>query len=147
MIIPSVLLILVLIKAFSTRKFKNDVGKWAEPSLTNENLVSPAELNNLNDVLLINLEGNTELFNGGSVHEILLPAASLLEKRNLKRINAYKNKDVVLYSEDPSLNARIWMILSQMGYKNLFILMNDSTDNEAIKYEFRPDSMYRPEIR
>jgi hypothetical protein len=62
-----------------------------------------------------------------------------LNKNNFSLIGKH-NGPVLLYSADPGLSARIWMLLSQMGRRNIYIL-TDSTDNEILKYKFRPDSL------
>ncbi|HWR74781.1 MAG TPA: hypothetical protein VN276_04045, partial [Bacteroidales bacterium] len=50
---------------------------------------------------------------------------SILEKTNLSLIR--KNKGpVILYAEDDSVSARVWMVLSEMGIRNIFILRDDS---------------------
>ncbi|MCK7537140.1 MAG: rhodanese-like domain-containing protein [Marinilabiliales bacterium] len=48
---------------------------------------------------------------------------SILEKENLKLIR--KNKGpVILCSDDSSVSARVWMVLSEMGIKNIYILQD-----------------------
>ena len=73
----------------------------------------------------------------------ILPDA-ILNKDNLNKINKFNGK-IFLTSPDQALSARIWMVLSQMGIKNLYILTNDN-DNETFKNKFRPDSLTGPEL-
>jgi hypothetical protein len=52
---------------------------------------------------------------------------SILDKQNMKLIR--KNVGpVILYSEDISEVARIWMILSEMGVRDLYILSESANE-------------------
>jgi len=51
---------------------------------------------------------------------------------------------VILFSEDYSLSSKVWMILSQSGFRNIYIYTTDP-GNEVLKKEFRSDSLTRPE--
>ncbi len=69
---------------------------------------------------------------------LFIAAGRLLDKENLKAIHTHQGP-VLLVSDDPSISAKAWMILSQMGYRDLFVLTEkDST--EVLKYKFRPDT-------
>jgi len=70
-----------------------------------------------------------------------IPPDSILNKNHSTQIMKHDGP-VLLYSSDPGLSARIWMLLSQMGRRNIYIL-TDSTDNEVLKYKFRPDSLMK----
>jgi 3-mercaptopyruvate sulfurtransferase SseA len=49
----------------------------------------------------------------------------ILENENLTIIR--KNRGpVILFSDDSSVSARIWLVLSEMGMKNIYILQNES---------------------
>jgi hypothetical protein len=52
-----------------------------------------------------------------------------------------KRSNVILDSEDPVLSARVWMLLSQMGYANVFILerekLTEATDDRKT-FDFLP---------
>ncbi len=69
---------------------------------------------------------------------------SILLKKNLNAIRKFSGS-ILINSERPDVSARVWMLLSQMGIRNLFILASD-TDNEAFKNEFRPDTLVQPEL-
>ena len=45
---------------------------------------------------------------------------------------------VVLTSSDPGLTARIWMLLSQMGREDLYIISD--SENEVLKFKLETDS-------
>jgi 3-mercaptopyruvate sulfurtransferase SseA len=73
-----------------------------------------------------------------------IPADSILSKKYLNTIRKH-NGPVILFSSEMAVSARIWMLLSQMGCKNIYILTNN-TDNEVFKSKFRPDTVTRPEL-
>jgi hypothetical protein len=135
--------ILVLIKQFGGIHFKNDAKRWAEPSMLRSNILSGELIRTLaGEKLIINLDNE----NGGTddkTKEFLsIPADSIL---NNLRIIRQHDGPVLLVSSDYAISARIWMVLSQMGLRNIYILTNDA-DNEVFKSKFRPDTLVRPEL-
>jgi hypothetical protein len=57
-----------------------------------------------------------------------------------------KNKGpVILVSSENTISARIWMLLSQKGLKNIFIL-SEEKDFEVLKNKFRTDTLSIPEL-
>jgi hypothetical protein len=141
-VIALVLIVLILIVVRSTGKnhFRNDAKKWAETSFRRANTMNPEQAKLLKgNILIINLDKNTNpvLEIAGNIKNI--PADSILSRVNIKTILKNDASQVLLYSSEPALSARVWMILSQMGCKNLYILTSD-TDNEVLKYKFVPDS-------
>jgi hypothetical protein len=134
------LLILVLIRSFMVSHFKNDAKKWAEPSVKQSNRITIEQAGSLKGKsLTINLDKDVSRLMEltGDVQNI--PAESVLMKDYVSMILKHDGP-VMLFSSDPGLSARIWMILSQMGCRNIYILAN-SSDNEVFKYKFRPDTL------
>ncbi len=124
LVLPLFLLvvILVLIRTFSQKNFRYDAVKWAEPSAIGSNILTKDQIATLSgEILLINLGNDAaidEQFQGNTMN---INPDSILEKTNLMRIR--KNKGpVILYSGDNSVSARVWMVLSEMGMKNIYIL-------------------------
>lgn len=139
------LLILILIRSTGTNHFKSDAVKLAKPSLDRINLIDIKNIETLSgDKLIIFLNKSEFQQDGISAKTISIPADSIIAKKNIKTILAHTGP-VLLYSSEPSLSARIWMVLSQLGIKDIFI-MTPETDNEVIKYKFRPDTMTGPEL-
>jgi hypothetical protein len=140
-------LTLVIIRSVSTNHFKPDAKKLAEPSVMRSNLISNEEMASISgEVLLINLGGaNAEGDGNGSKTEVLsISPDAILDKSIIKRLSGFDGK-IVLASSDASVSARMWMLLSQMGIDNLFILTADN-ENESSKNKFRPDTLTRPEL-
>ena len=139
------LLILVLIRSAGSYHFKPDAEKLAEPSFINSNIIGKDQLASIpGDKLIISLTDlqDNEKNTLGNVLEIA--PGDILLKENIDKI---KNNTgpVLLYSGDPAITSRIWMVLTQMGIKNIFIL-TFNPDNEVLKHEFRPDTLLKPEF-
>jgi hypothetical protein len=120
----------VLIRTFSQSNFRYDAVKWAEPSALGTNIVTEDQIPSDGDeILLIYLGPDTAANIRVQDKTMKMNPESILEKSNLSLIR--KNKGpVVLYSADNSVPARIWMILSEMGIKNIYILQDDSLNKE-----------------
>ena len=139
------ILILVLIRLLGPNQFKVDADKWSAPSVSMTNIISVNKIGSLSgDRLIINLDNVKTGITDQETVTLSIPADSVLSKNNLKMIRRHDGP-VLLISSEIALSARIWMLLSQMGCKNLFIITND-TSNEVLKYKFRPDTMVRPEL-
>jgi|WetSurSiteA1Bulk_404760.scaffolds.fasta_scaffold00427_2 hypothetical protein len=144
LILVAPLLVLVFLKSFTPGHFKNDAEKWAAPSVDQSNLLSSEQLNSLpGKTLMVNLGSDTNIPEGVT-ERINTTAQSILDKDIQTILHSHKG-NIILVSDDPALSARMWMLLSQMGYKKLYIL-SDSVDNEVLKYKFQPDSATRPEL-
>jgi len=135
-IIP--LLILVIARSTGHNHFRNDSKKWASASFEKKNTVNLEKLSKLDINSLLVCLNTASLPQELPVRKQSIPADSVISKKYLKKIMS-NNGPVILYSTDPGLSARLWMILSQLGRRDLYILAKDS-DEEVMKYKFRPDS-------
>jgi hypothetical protein len=135
-----VVLILVMVRSLGTDYFKTDAIKRAEPSLSKTNIKSLSQIDSLaGDKLIINLDTvNEELVKPG-IRVLDISPASILDKNNIKSIKKHKGP-VLLFSNEPEVSIRLWMLLSQLGYSNLYVLTTES-DNEVLKYKFQPDTL------
>jgi hypothetical protein len=139
------LLILLAIKTCSSGSFKYDAKRWAEPSFNSSNILGITEMEKLSGAkLIVNLDNNSEKIGNNSSEEIHIIPDSVLSRKYIHKIRDHKGP-VVISSSDPALSARIWMVISQTGCRNLYILTS-SNDNEVFKNEFRPDTAVRPEL-
>jgi hypothetical protein len=134
------ILILVLIRSVGLNHVKNDVKKWAEPSVKQSNIITIDQAVSLKGKsLTINLDKDDVRIRELTGYVQNIPADSVLRKNHVSMILKHDGP-VMLFSSDPGLSARIWMILSQMGCRNIYIL-SISSDNEVFKYKFRPDTL------
>ncbi len=132
-------LILVLIRLFSTNQFRNDAKKWAEPSVIQSNIITHEKYGSLSgNILIIHLDAEKNGISGIKGNEVEILPDAILQSENLKQIKK-NNGPVLLFSADPAISSRIWMVLSQLGCKNIFILTKEA-DNEVLKYKLQNDS-------
>ena len=137
-------LLLICIKIFYPGGFKNDSSRWAHPSISQSNLVAPGDLSKMpGKKLIVDLDSKVSGLTGDIVEEIHILPDSVLNRKNLDRIKEHSGP-VLLFSSDPALSSRIWMLIRQLGYENIYIL-SDNLDNELFKNELRPDTIARPE--
>lgn len=137
------ILILVLVRLLNPNHFKPDAGRWASPSIEQMNLIGTNSLETLAGEKLIIIIDQSEI-EGFIGKTIKISPDSIIKRQNLKTLRNHAGP-IVLYSGDQSLSARIWMVLSQLGIRDLYILTADK-DNEVLKYKFRPDTMTGPEL-
>lgn len=134
-----IVLVMVVLRSTGSNHFKNDARKWAVASWIQANIMSLDHAQSLKgNSLIINLDKvNQTGYSEDNVHNI--PPDSILSKKYVNTILAHDGA-ILLYSSEPGISARIWMILSQMGCKNIYIL-TENDDNEVLKYKFRPDTL------
>ena len=139
-IVVFTILILVVFRTLGVNHFRNDAKKWIEPSLNHVNTLTIERASALaGNNLIVKLDKDVALITGLKGEQLNISADSILGKKIIRRILKF-NGNILLEADDPGLSARIWMILRQMGCRNIYILTKD-TDNEVLKYKFRPDSM------
>ena len=138
-------MILVIIRLAVPGRFKPDAAKWARPSFDGSELITPEDFSSLQgDNLVIALDDQAVPEIPSDISKVIIAPDSILAAGNLKLIR--KNEGpVALFSADPSLSAKVWMILKQMGIKDLYIMISEN-DSEASKNKFRPDTLFRPEL-
>jgi hypothetical protein len=138
-------LILILIKSMGTNHFSSDAKRWAETSISRSNIISFEKAVAVEgDKLIINLDEGNKTIQDLGIETIDISDSLILDKDNLRIIKDHKGP-VLLFSERTALSARIWMVISQMGCDNIFVLTSN-IDGEVFKYKFRPDTTVRPEL-
>lgn len=141
-IVVLTILILVVIRSLSVNHFRNDAKKWVEPSLNHVNTVTVEHASALpGNNMVIKLDKDAALGAGLRGERLIISPDSILDKKIIRRILKF-NGNILLEAAEPGLSARIWMILRQMGCRNIYILTKD-TENEVLKYKFRSDTLLR----
>jgi hypothetical protein len=137
--------ILVIIRAFSTNHFRSDASKLAEPTFTGSNIVTPDKLLHLEgEILLVNLGIMNKRISDQKIRTVIIPADSILLKENLRILRNHEGP-LLLSSQEDAIAVRIWMLLSQMGFRELYML-TEEPDPEVFRYEFRPGDVVGPEL-
>jgi len=137
-------IILVLIRLYSPGHFKPDAKSRAELSFSGANLITMKSMSEKKDKFLIVNLGEKNVQFERAENLLTVTPDSILKKEIISRIKKF-NGSIAISSPDISISSGIWMLLSQMGINNLFILTNDAP-GEELKYKFRPDSSARPEL-
>jgi len=130
------LFVLVLARSCDTEHFRNDLGKWATPSLGKHNLVTRSGLVKMDKPLLVVLENAKLDAYKGEILKVSLK--EITQREQLNKIRNY-NGPKILVSENIGISAKTWMILSQMGIENLYLLDEDA--NEGFRYDFQADTI------
>lgn len=131
-------LILVILRSAVPNRFRPDAARWAEPSVTGSNLMTLEKFNALpGEKLFIATDDSTEIVINSEMLKI--PASSILDDRNIKIIRDHQGPVLLISSANGSA-AKTWMILSQLGIKNIYILDNNN-DSRKLKYKFTTDSL------
>ena len=119
---------MVLIRSFRQSSFRYDAVRWAAMSADGSNIISPDQIAPAGErVLLISLGNMSEVPAQFKEQTVMISPGEILAKENQKLIR--KNRGpVILSSDDPSVSARVWMVLSEMGIKNLFILSDKGSE-------------------
>ena len=124
LIIPIILM--VIIRLSNTNHFKPDAQKWAESSIEKSNILSVEQLGQLTgDKLLISDNIEVEIPLQLNLEANLISFETILEEHSLKTIRKHEGP-ILVYSNETSVSARIWMFISQMGYKDVFIIQPTS---------------------
>ena len=143
--ISLVLILLVLLKVSSENYFDPDSVELSEPSLDRSAFITESMAVKLSGEWLIvnqvSIDSSSLNIPGKEMH---IASGSLLTKRNIRAILKSTEPVIICLPESGSA-ARIWMILSQMGRKNTYILTKN-TETESFKNEFRPDTIIKPEF-
>jgi len=138
------ILILVLVRNSSQDLFKAEVKEAIDGTLKNGNIISPDQLKNSSKSwIIVNLSSEDLPENLHFENSIHLPFENLLDQTNRKILKESQG-DLILYSADAATSAKAWIILDQLGFKNVFIL-SSGENSEVLKYKFQPDSTARLE--
>jgi len=139
-----VLLILVIVRNSDQNLFKRDIKSAIEATQNNSNILSRDQLHQMKGPWMVVNIGNSDLPDSIQVeHSMKIPFENLLDQTNRKILEGV-NGDLILYSADVATASKAWVILNQMGFKNVFIL-NTGRNPEELKYKFQPDTTARLE--
>lgn len=136
LVILLIVLVLVIVKTTGKNRFKNDAKDAVEAVAGNNYLVSINDFKSAqNQFLVVDLNETDSIQFENSIK---ISFEKLLEESHIQKIKETQGK-ILLVSAKNSQTAKAWVILNQMGIKNVFILSNDENP-EVLKYEFQPDT-------
>jgi len=140
-----VLVALIILRNSGTGHFRYDARKWAEPSFSGANIIDRHGIDSLpGEKLMVFLTPDLVSALTFEVPALSIPYDSILTKK-YRHLLARHSGSVVLYSSDISVSARVWMALSQSGFRDIFVLDPDGNEELANK-KFRTDTLASPEL-
>jgi rhodanese-related sulfurtransferase len=158
-IIPIVIiLILVIIRSSNKNNFSTDAIQTHELSLDQKHVLSmeqlKVKLKSSENTVLIDLRNQKDFEKGRLKNAINIQFNQILENQKLKNLKSSDN-EIAMYSNSAIESAKAWTLLTQMGFKKLYLL--DIPDdlisenilekdtilegNEVLKYKFQPDTV------
>lgn len=131
-----VVLVLVIVKSVDKNHFKQNAKNAVEAVVSDNFSVSTSELKNSETQYLIvdfSESGKTQFENS-----LQIPFENLLDESTLQKLKQTENK-ILLVSNDNSKAEKAWVILNQLGFKNV-VLLSSEENPEVLKYKFQPDT-------
>ena len=139
-----ILLILVIIRISDRNVFKEKAKTAVDAARNSSNLITLNQLKKLTTpYLVIDIGINTRADSLQFQHAAKITFNQLLDKANRKVLDEASG-ELILYADDDATASRAWVILNQLGYKNLRILVLEENP-ETLKYKFQPDTTARLE--
>jgi len=145
-----ILIVLILVAAIIFRTyngsgFKYDALKRAESSIGGANIITVDMIAGLQGKkLIIDLGGSGQPSSDFSGKILKISPDSILDRQFLKSIRRFRGPVILCASDKPQL-ARVWMILSQTGIRDLYIL-NEKRDAGESLNKYRTDSLSGTEL-
>jgi hypothetical protein len=141
----TILLILVIVRNSDRNIFRKDVKTAVEDIQNKNHTISPEQLRELKSPwLVINLDNSDVPDSLTFKNSIRIPFVNILDDVNRKILTEVKG-DLILYSNDGATASKAWVILNQLGFKNVKILAIKEFP-EILKYKFQPDTTARLEL-
>jgi len=143
-LVIGVLLVLVIVRNSDRKVFKEKAKTAIEDARNNSNLITINQLKKLTTpYLIIDIGSEPRPDSLQFKHAVNITFSQLLDKANRKVLDEASG-ELILYADDIATTSRAWVILNQLGYKNLRMLTFDNNPEE-LKYKFQPDTIARLE--
>lgn len=143
-LVIGVLLVLVIVRNSDRNVFKEKAKTAVEAARNNSNLITFNQLKKLTTpYLIIDIGSEPRPDSLQFQHAVKITFSQLLDKANRKVLDEASG-ELILYADDIATTSRAWVILNQLGYKNLRILIFED-NQEELKYKFQPDTTARLE--
>ena len=143
-LVVGILLILVIVRNSDRNVFKEKAKTAVDAARNSSNLIALNQLKKLTSpYLIIDIGSEKRADSLQFQHAAKIAFNQLLDKANRKVLDEASG-ELILYADDDATASRAWVILNQLGYKNLRILVLEENP-EALKYKFQPDTTARLE--
>jgi rhodanese-related sulfurtransferase len=141
-VVGVLVMILVIIRLTEWNRFTRVAGDLNTELSGKTNIISLS--NNDGKLPVIDIRKSGAYLAGHPEGAINIPIEDLLSGESRKILNKNKN-GMILFSDDYAMLSRAWAILSQMGYKSIYIAGDRIETDELLNYKFRPDPIIKPE--
>ena len=122
-LIFSLVILLILLRTFNHNIFRYDAVKWAEPSVLGSNILTKDQAGSIEgEKLFIALANEVTVSNQYQDIALRMDPESILQKDNLAILRRNKGL-VILVCDQITVSAKVWMVLSEMGLKNIYIIL------------------------
>ena len=126
--------VFVFVRATNKNRFSGTIENMVE-TLKNESVFVEAENLQINDYLVVELGDNSNSDKFPAAVKVTFEG--LTDKNFREQLETSEKK--ILLTGNESQTAKAWVILNQLGVKNLFIL-TEKKNPEMLRYEFIPDT-------
>jgi len=143
-LVIGILLVLVVVRVSDQNLFKKDAKTAIEATRNNSNVISFNQLRQQKNPWMVVNIGNSDIPDSMKIeHSMKIPFENMLDQANRKILEKVDG-NLILYSADVATASKAWVILNQLGFKNVFIL-SAGENPEELKYKFQPDTSARLE--
>jgi rhodanese-related sulfurtransferase len=145
-----ILVVLIGLLSFNKPKniFKKDKELTLKPINSQDYIIYPKDLDSsaLKKIALIDVRNSFEYNKGHLKNAKNIYTADLLNEPNKTYLNNLenKNKTIVLYGSTPNEASGAWMLITQMGYKNVKLLCAQTNYNNNI-FSIRDYPLEKPQ--
>lgn len=117
--------VFVMFRAYNPGIFRYDAVKWAGPSASGENIITPEKLQGIGGkILFVTLDKECLVPEMPGTEVLATDPGDLFSGDVIRKIRR-NDGPVVLCAGDSSVSARVWMVLSETGIRKLYILRKD----------------------
>jgi hypothetical protein len=144
--LSAIILILMIIKVCQNNNWPGDAGKAADIVALRNNYITLENLNKIKGpVTLIRMGLPVPGNRLSSFPGVNVSWEGMLEKQFLRKIKQTDHTCVIV-SGSHTDGMKAWVLLNQMGVKDLYILDQEEMNNELLKYQFQPDTTISLEL-
>jgi biopolymer transport protein ExbD len=137
LLILFVVLILVIVRTSGKNHFRQGAQNAVETVASKNFSISETEFKTTEkDYLVVDLNESGKIQFENSLK---ISFEKLLEESSLQKFKETENK-ILLFSGDDSKAEKAWVILNQLGFKNVYVLSTEE-NTEVLKYEFQRDTL------
>ncbi len=133
----------MLVKLLGNSKYSGNVQNAAEISASRSNFLTWKELETSKERITLIRIANRESDSTHYPYTLLdVSVEDIVNRDFLKKIGQPGNRYVIA-SGSRSGAMKAWVILNQLGVKNLYILDKTNPNDELFKFQFQPDTTIR----